>query len=639
MKDWIENQWQNMFLYAPFLMAFGAAVYFAMTNEPNLFLAPPITLILFMGLFIKKIPQLIRGALLILFGFYYAAAFTNIINTPQIKHNLHDIEILGTVENIDYTYDKNKLTLSVNANDIGAGDGYAKVKVSLSPDTPTPNIGDTVQINGGIYKPKPAVAPDTFDYARWSYFNNLTATGYADEIKIIKQNHANNINNMRQYLHTKSNSFLSDTLILGYKSAISQDVKDTWAATGVGHIWSISGFHMTLVGGWIFALFYLIFRSIPYITRRIPAKIPAIICSWFGLLFYLFLSDIDVATIRAFLMTSLIFLAFIFGRNAISMRNIALAFCAIFLINPHYVMQAGFQLSFAAVFGLVWLYTDIKPKMPRNKLLKVLYISVLTSLVATIFTAPFVAMHFGKFPLYSLIGNLIFLPIFSVALMPLILIGTLTATFGFTAPNDLAHTIYDYAYQIAIWISDLPYATISVPHISNTSAILFIIGFMCLILIKPIKIKVNYILFFVFMTLGILCVYMTPKPIFYTTYDNELIGILDTDGKLKFNKSRASNHYFTFDTWKQMNNEETQTKNIRLKHDNGVYRHDNIVYIQKFVPLMKNISQLCNDDSVEYIVSYFDINSKKCDNKILRGGFVIYPNNSVKLTPSKRKWH
>ena len=185
MKDWIENQWQNMFLYAPFLMAFGAAVYFAMTNEPNLFLAPPITVILFMGLFIKKIPQLIRGALLILFGFYYAATFTNFINTPQIKRNIHDTDISGIVENIDYTYDKNKLTLSVNANDIGAGDGYAKVKVSLSPDTLIPNIGDTVQINGGLYKPKPAAAPETFDYARWAYFNNLTATGYAKELSVI----------------------------------------------------------------------------------------------------------------------------------------------------------------------------------------------------------------------------------------------------------------------------------------------------------------------------------------------------------------------------------------------------------------------------------------------------------------------
>ena len=130
MKEWIENQWQNMFLYAPFLMAFGAAVYFSMIGEPNLLFTPIITTILLACVFIKKIPNLVRGILLGLFGFYYAATFTSIIDTPQIKHNLHDIEILGTVENIDYTYDKNKLTLSVNASDIGAGDRHANIFIT-----------------------------------------------------------------------------------------------------------------------------------------------------------------------------------------------------------------------------------------------------------------------------------------------------------------------------------------------------------------------------------------------------------------------------------------------------------------------------------------------------------------------------
>ena len=310
----------------------------------------------------------------------------------------------------------------------------------------------------------------------------MTATGYADEIKIIKQNDANNINNMRQYLHTKSNSFLSDTLILGYKSAISQDVKDTWTATGVGHIWSISGFHMTLVGGWIFALFYLIFRSIPYITRRIPARIPAIICSWFGLLFYLFLSGIDVATIRAFLMTSLIFLAFIFGRNAISMRNICMAFCLIFLINPHYVMQPGFQLSFAAVFGLVWFWGDAQyVKRGRiQKILRAIYATIMTSVIATIFTAPFVAAHFYALPIYGLIGNLILLPIFSFAIMPLVMI----SAFGAGWATDIAHEIYYWTLGIANWISDLPLSTISVPHISNTVMVLMIVGLVSIIFIR-----------------------------------------------------------------------------------------------------------------------------------------------------------
>ena len=643
MREWFDNQWQNLFLYVPFLMAFGSAVYFSATNEPNSYLSVIITLILFLSVFIKKIPIIGRAVLIILFGFYYAATYTNIINTPHIKHNISNISLTGTVQDIEYTDSKDKIVLSVNAADINAGNGKATIKISVLEDIQTPNIGDNIKFTGGIYKPSPASAPETFDYARWAYFHKLTATGYASDITVLNHSDIKPINQIRNLLHKKSNSFLADTLILGYKSAIPKEAQKIWTETGVGHIWSISGFHMTLVGGWLFALFYLIFRSIPYITKRIPAKVPAIIFSWVGLLFYLFLSGIDVATIRAFLMTSLIFVAFIFGRNAISMRNVALAFCFIYLLNPNYVMQAGFQLSFAAVFGLVWLYDVVKPKMPENKITKILYIAVLTSVVATIFTAPFVAIHFGTFPTYSLIGNLIFLPIFSIVIMPLIFIGTITALFGITAPIDFAHIIYDTLYKIAIWISELPFATIDIPHISNITAMMFIFGLMSLILIKPIKLKINYILCAIFSILGIISIFIQPKPLFFATYDHKLVGFVNLKKQLEFNKRKASDHYFAFDTWKGINNEPVNTKNIRRPHHNGVYTYNtekfNLVYIQKFVPLMNNISQLCNDDNVDFVVSYFHIDSEKCTNKILRGGFIIYENKAVKYTPTMRKWH
>ena len=441
---------------------------------------------------------------------------------------------------------------------------------------------------------------------------------------------------MRNFIHRRANSFLVDSLVLGYKNAVPADDNPIWTATGIGHVWSISGFHMTLVGGWIFLIFYFLFRAIPYITRRVPARIPAMGFAWIGLLGYLFLSGVDIATVRAFVMTTLIFLAFMVGRSAISLRNIALAFCFIFLMNPHYVMQAGFQLSFAAVFGLVWVYSDVKPKMPRNKLLKAIWACVITSVVATIFTAPFVAMHFGAIPIYGLIGNLILLPIFSFAIMPLVLIGAL---FGGGAPIELAHALYDFALDIAQYIASIPFATITVPHISNVAVICFIISFMALVLIRPIKIKINYILFAVFCAVGVGIVYLSPRPIFYATHDNELVAFVGDDGKLEFNKSRASNHFFAFDAWKKINGEQTNTPNPRRKHDGGVYRYGDIAYVQKFVPLMKNISAMCADDGVRYIVSYFDVVSKSCAHKILGGGFVIYPGGRVKYIQKNRRWN
>lgn len=643
MKKWLEIQSDNLFLYVPFLMAAGAALYFSLSVEPNLIMPFIISGTLIIIACINKVPKFIRALALFLFGFCYACAFTHIINTPQIKHDISNLTISGTVTSIDYTDDKIKLYLAVPAQAIDAGDGTANIRISVKDNTIIPKIGNTVKINGGIFQPSPSYAPGTFDYARWTYFNNQTATGYAETIEIINDQEYKNINTFRDFLHNASESFLVDTLVLGYKVKVPGADDEIWTASGVGHIWSISGFHMTLVGGWLFAIFYLIFRSIPYITRRTPAKIPAMICAWVGLAFYLLLSGMDIATMRAFLMTSFIFAAFILGRNAISMRNVALAFCAIFLMNPHCVMQAGFQLSFAAVFGLVWLYSDIKPKMPTNKLLKIIYATVLTSLVASVFTAPFIAAHFGKIPTYSLIGNLVLLPIFSIIIMPLVLIGTITAPFGFHLPNVYAHNVYEFTLQIATKISDLPFAEISMPYISNTAMIFFISAFVCLITIRSEKLHVNYILFAGLLFSGVVIVHIEPKPLFYSSYNNELVAFVGDNGKLEFNKSRASNHYFAFDTWKQINNEETQTKNKRRKHAKGVYEYKtknfNLVYIQKFVPLMNNITKLCNDKNVDYIVSYFDIDSEMCANKILKHGVMIYPSGKIKNTSTKRPWN
>ncbi len=639
MRKWLNLQQRNRFLFVPFLMAAGAALYFSLTTEPNLFFPGILSLIFITLATIKKIPTPVRVICIFAFGFCYANTYTNLINTPIIKRNLYNLTINGPVQKIDFTDDKNRIFLRINAEDIKAGTGDAIVRLSVGNDIALPQIGDVVSANVGLFKPSGAAAPETFDYARWAYFNNLSATGYTNDIQIIKNNRKYSLNKFRDNIHNKTNSFLVDSLVLGYKNIIPENDAAIWVSSGIGHVWSISGFHMTLVGGWLFLIFYTLFRAVPWVVRRVPAKIPGILCAWIGLVGYLFLSGCDVATIRAFLMTSLVFMAFIFGRSAFSMRNIALAFCAIFLINPHYVMQAGFQLSFAAVFGLIWVYSEIKPKMPENKILKIIYAMVLTSLVATLFTAPFVAAHFGTLPTYSLIGNLVLLPIFSIAIMPLVMIGTITGMFGILFPIELAHLIYDKTLNIARCISELPLANIDMPHIPNNAMICFIAGLMSLVLIQNIKIKVNCILFALFVGIGIVLVQINPKPIFWTTDDNELVAFVDDNGKLEFNKSRSSNHYFAFKTWKKFNGEATNTPNKRRKHDKGLYRYNDIVYIQKFVPLMNNIKSLCNDDSVRYIVSYFDIKSEKCKHKILRGGFVIYPDGRVKYTTTKRRWN
>ncbi len=639
MREFLENQFQNMFLWVPFIMLLGAALYFTLPFEPNLVCPAIFALVFIIIAFIPRVGVVGRGLALFAFGFCYAVAFTNFIATPQITKTLRNLEITGTVQNLDYTPDKVRIYINVESINPNSSE-HMLIRVSAGEDIPVPHIGDKVRATVTLFRPGGADAPGTFDYARWAYFNHLSATGYITNCTILESGHSD-INAMRDFIHRKSHSFLVDSLVLGYKNAVPETDASIWTANGIAHVWSISGFHMTLVSGWMFAVFFLIFRTIPYVTKRVPARIPAMICALICLIFYLFLSGAGIATIRAFIMTCLVFAAVIFGRNAVSMRNICMAMCALFLINPHYVMQAGFQLSFAAVFGLIWFWNTF-PKMPHNKFLKIIYAAAMTSIVATVFTMPFTAAHFGSVPIYGLIGNLILLPLFSLIIMPLVLIGAVCATIGFMGPINMANLVYGFALRVAEYIADLPHAVILTPNISNTAIILFVMSGLSLMFIRPIKVKINYILLAFFVTAGILVTALQSRPIFYATADHELVGFVE-NGKLTFNKSRASNHFFTFDTWKQLNGEQPGTKNIRRKHNHGVYiyktQNFNLAYIQKFAPLSKNILNLCRDTDIDYIVSYFDIDAPKCNHKILRGGFVIYKSGTVKFTPRARRWH
>ncbi len=639
MKQWLEHQYQNKFLYVPFLLSAGAGVYFTLAHEPQIPCLYLTCLGLGVAMFIPKIPVAIRAVIIAMFGFVYACTFANLIDTPQMKHNLYDHDIRGEVKLIDYTDDGARVYVKVHANEINAGNGNATVRLTINPDKTKLNIGDTIQADATLFRPAPLYEPEGFNWARWMYFNNLSATGFINNVKVIKNNGGNTIPVIRDRIHLQTNSFLVDSLVLGYKSAAPHADNPIWTATGVGHVWSISGFHMTLVGGWLGFLFYMIFRSIPYITRRIPAKIPALACAWVGLLFYLFLSGIDVATIRSFLMATLIIIAFAFGRSAICLRNVALAFCVLFLMNPHYVMQAGFQLSFMAVLGLVWMYNVVKPRTPQNKILKVIYACVLTSVVATLFTAPFVATHFGAIPVYGLIGNLVFLPVFSFVIMPLVLIGVFTAPLGIHAPIKCAHWCYELILGWAKHIADWPYATITTPIIPNTAIVCATIGFMCLTLIRNEKVKLNIILFVVFCGLGVFCVTNVKKPVFMATPDAELVAGVNADGKLEFSKEKSSTHYFAFRTWKEMNGENPDTPTIRRKPEKGLFLFNDIAYMQRFKPIMNNIENLCNDDRIRYIVTYLDIKSKKCKHKLLRGGMIIYQDYTIKYLPINRRWN
>ncbi|MFA7188270.1 MAG: ComEC/Rec2 family competence protein [Alphaproteobacteria bacterium] len=607
-----------------FALCAGIAIYFALPFEPTI-IYPFLISALCAVNFIVWRKRLTAPVFALLFGFFYSIGYTHEIDIPRITNPKHNIEVSGTVKNIDYTPDKTRVFLKDNKTG-------ALYRLSANFEVPQTNIGNDITAKIAIFPSSPADAPGGFDSAKWAYFDGISATGYIIDLTVNNTDtNSHGIANLRNKLHKKLDSKLFDSLVLGYKHTLPEDETNAWNASGVGHVFSISGFHISLVGGWLFMLFYFLFRLSPWITRRTSARYPAMILSFAGLLFYLFLSGANVATWRAFLTTGFMFSAFILGRNVFTMRNAALVFTTLLLVNPDYLTMPGFGLSFAAIFGLMWFFGDKKYEKVSftGKIWRALKIMLQTTFIATIFTMPFIAYHFHTVQIYGLLGNLLCLPIFSILIMPLTLLGM----------TSWATTVYNWTLHIANWIYGLPLAGMQVPTISGFAFYLMIVGLVCLVMIKNKKAKIISVA--ACFLIPIILTTIKPKPIFYSTYDNELIAVVQ-DGKLHFNRNKASNHFFAFDTWKQNNNEETGTPNKRIKCKKGLCiihtEKWSLAYTQKFIPLLNGVKKLCDEN--DFLVSYLDITAgEKCHAKVLRGGFVIYKNGNIEYINSSRWWH
>jgi len=124
---------------------------------------------------------------------------------------------------------------------------------------------------------------------------------------------------------------------------------------GLAHVLAISRLHMVIMAGSVFWLVRALLAGVPALALRYPIKKWAAVAALLAATFYLVLSGAAVPTVRAYLMMGVVMIAVLLDRPAITMRNVALATLAILPCSPESLFDTSFQMSFAAVIGLVGL--------------------------------------------------------------------------------------------------------------------------------------------------------------------------------------------------------------------------------------------------------------------------------------------
>jgi competence protein ComEC len=294
---------------------------------------------------------------------------------------------------------------------------------------------------------------------------------------------------IRQHLKGTIAAF-AEALIAGERASIPKEVNKSLQISGLYHVLSISGLHMSLVAGGVFWFARAVLALFPTVAQRWPIKKWAAgVALVFGFA-YMLLAGSDAATQRSYIMLAVVFVAIIVDRPAISLRNLALAALLILFLQPESAIQAGFQMSFMAVMGLAAFFEYWnRPKPEREyrieskgifyarRICHIVLASILTTVIAGGFSSIPAAYHFGRLAPYGVLANGLAIPVVSLAVMPFAALSAVLMPLGLEAwPLAVLGKGLEMVIAISDGIAALPGAQRVIPQLPLASVMVLALG-------------------------------------------------------------------------------------------------------------------------------------------------------------------
>ncbi|MDR3411489.1 MAG: ComEC/Rec2 family competence protein, partial [Formivibrio sp.] len=307
----------------------------------------------------------------------------------------------------------------------------SKIQVQWYGDKQRVQAGERWRLVLKAKRPHGQVNPGGFDLESWFLQQNIGATASVQfGQKLDGTAGAAWLARLRSGLRDKINAALPEAsysgvvvaLTVGDQSGIPQEQWKRFAATGVTHLISISGLHITLLAGLAIGLVNRGWRRVPFLVSRFGAPRAALIAGMITALGYSALAGMAVPTQRTLLMLVTAGVCLWRARPAATSAIWATALLAVVLIDPFAVLAVGFWLSFLTVGALLWVGGNRLAEGPKWQGW------LTTQTAATIGSAPILLVVFGQLPLLSPIANAFAIPVVSMLVTPLALVGLLDPT-------------------------------------------------------------------------------------------------------------------------------------------------------------------------------------------------------------------
>lgn len=410
-------------------------------------------------------------------GFFWAAAFAYSRLADVLPHEWEgrDIQLIGVVAELPQA-NENSLRFAFDVEHVLTKDAVVPKHISLAwykergkvahtSKSPLPqvNAGERWRITVRLKRPHGSVNPHGFDFEEWALERNIRATGYVrkadDNLRLdemVKQP-AYRIERLRQEIREHFFQALPDypytgvlvALTVGDQRAIPSDQWQILTRTGVNHLMSISGLHVTMVSGLVFALVYGLWRRSHRFVLWLPARKAAVIAGLMAAFGYALLAGFAVPAQRTVYMLAVVALTLWLGRFTSATSVLMWALLAVVVLDPWAVLSPGFWLSFGAI-AVIMLVS-------AGRIGKVHWLTgwARVQWAITLGLIPLLLAMFQQVSLVSPIANAIAIPLVSLVVVPLTLLAALPLLDFMLLP---AHAVLSGCMEAMRWMSNVPQA-------------------------------------------------------------------------------------------------------------------------------------------------------------------------------------
>lgn len=386
----------------------------------------------------------LRAALLLggafALGFCYAAwqAERRLADTLPDAWQGRDIALIGVVTEMPRVHERG-LRFAFTVEQVKTPEAYVPRHLQLAtydagrPEALDIHAGQRWQLTVRLKQPHGSSNPHGFDFEAWALERNLRATGYVYAkgdnrlLGVAEGSLALVIERLRETVRARFHKTLGDAphagilvaLAIGDQASITQEEWQLFTRTGVNHLMSISGLHITLLASLFFALTYWLWRRSARLTLLFPARKAAALAGLLAACAYTLLSGFEIPAQRTLYMLATFAVMLLLSRNVAVSQLLAAALLAVLLLDPWAVLAPGFWLSFGAV-ALIF-YVTANRYRTRHWLLE--YGRVQWAM--TLGLIPPLLAWFQQLSLLSPLANAFAIPLVSFVVVPLTLLGTL----------------------------------------------------------------------------------------------------------------------------------------------------------------------------------------------------------------------